>query len=352
MVVPVPIPGSLSKPAQDIVCKVLKTIRATKYKDPVDQEAFLLESANAVLPFRSQLASFVLVPDLGECVFTLRSMMHASNAHLGTALNEAFTSIQEFVGEIVRHRHVIRDRRLAHADHIRAAEGVATRIECSAALEHAASIEKAAPRSPDEDCVSIPSSGDESSSDALPAAPKNSLLSPVSVDSTGPPPSSRVRTALLLSPLNELEVRLGRMSLDTFPFIPLRSPLSSSPSLPDLVPDYVLNQHWLPVKGDGLKRGRTTTRKLVRSSSHLPACQADSLQRNSRTRVPVVQCHTLQMVPRPFGPPPLSPRNNFVDDWLLSRPKFTVSPQKELLWQLHSVVQPQSPQPAILPQAD
>ncbi|KAJ7309350.1 hypothetical protein DFH08DRAFT_823522 [Mycena albidolilacea] len=192
-----PIPGSLSKANEEIVRKVFKTIRATKYEDPVDQAAFLVDSANTVLEFRPQVASFVLVPELGECVFTIRSMMHSNNAHLGTPFSDAFISIQDFAGEIIRKRQLFRERRRANADRVRAAEGAAARIERNAALEHAANIDKAAP-SPNEDAVSIPSGSDGSGTDEPPPASMNPPPSPISVDPlTNNPPSSEGKSILL-----------------------------------------------------------------------------------------------------------------------------------------------------------
>ncbi|KAJ7848046.1 hypothetical protein B0H14DRAFT_2583269 [Mycena olivaceomarginata] len=164
-----PIPGSLSKANEEIVRKVFKTIRATKYEDPVDQAAFLVDSANTVLEFRPQVASFALVPELGECVFTIRSMMHTNNTHLGTPFSDAFISIQDFAGEIIRKRQLFRERRRANADRVRAAEGAAARIERNTALEHAANTDKAPP-SPNEDAVSIPSGSDGSGTDEPPPA--------------------------------------------------------------------------------------------------------------------------------------------------------------------------------------
>ncbi|KAJ7739442.1 hypothetical protein DFH07DRAFT_965729 [Mycena maculata] len=152
------IPGSLSKDDELIVRKLLKTVRATKYEDPVDQEAFLVESATTVLQFRPQVASFAQVADLADCVFILRSMMHASRARLGTPPNATFVSLQDFAGEIVRKRHIFRERQRANAEQARTRETTVARAERSDALEHAA---KKVPASPDKDAVSIPSSSDD-----------------------------------------------------------------------------------------------------------------------------------------------------------------------------------------------
>ncbi|KAJ6592547.1 hypothetical protein B0H19DRAFT_1055259 [Mycena capillaripes] len=295
-------PGSLSKPDEAAVRKVLKTLRATKYEDPVDQDSFLVESANTVLQFRSQVSSFAMVPDLGECVFTIRSMMHANNAHLGTPFSDAFISIQDFAGEIIRKRQLFRERKRANADRIKAAEGIAARLERRAALEHAAEVNKKTPLSPDEDTISIPSSSEDSGTDEPPPDPP---ASPITVDLTNIPPSSQVRLAFPLSPLNELGFHLSRLSMRNLPSNPLPSPLSPNLSLPDLVPDFTLLQRKSLVKGGGWKRGRTTTRN----------------QRDSPAPVPVAQCNTLRLVPRPTGPLPHSLRHSFVDDWLQSKPK-------------------------------
>jgi hypothetical protein len=84
--------------------------------------------------------SFAIVPDLAECVFTIRSMMHSNNARLGAPISATFISLQDFAGEIIRKRQLIRERRRAQADRLRAAEGVAARMERRAALEHAARV--------------------------------------------------------------------------------------------------------------------------------------------------------------------------------------------------------------------
>ncbi|KAJ7140796.1 hypothetical protein C8R44DRAFT_726514 [Mycena epipterygia] len=318
------LPGSLSKSDEAIVRKLFKVLRATKYEDPVDQDAFLVESAGTVLQFRPFVTSFALDADLGECVFTLRAMMHANNAHLGTPSSATFVSIQDFAGEILRKRQTFHARKRANEDRIRVAEGMAARIERNIALGNKP------PASPDDDTVSIPLSSDESGTEEIPRPPKPVPPSPIQVDPGHSQPGSQVRSAALLSPLGELGVRLGRLSLGAPPRIPIRtrylsigstlsflfhtqpsSPLSPSLSLPDLVPDFTLVQRRLPVKGDGWKRGRTVPHQ----------------RRNFPTPGPVVQCNYHEFVPCPFDLPPPPPKNNFVDDWLLSKPKFAVSPR-------------------------
>ncbi|KAJ7442987.1 hypothetical protein FB451DRAFT_1190319 [Mycena latifolia] len=305
------IPGSLSKADEAIVRKLFKVIRATKYDDPVDQDAFLVESATTVLKYRPQVASFALIPELSECVFNIRSMMHANNARLGTPASDIFVSIQDFAGEIIRKRHTFRERRRANTERMRVAEGMAARVERSVALEYASKVNNKSPISPGDDTVSIPSSSDESGAEEPPRTPKNPPASLIKVESANTQPSSQVRIAVLLSPLSELGVRLGRLSLEASPHNPPSFLLSPSPSLPDLVPDFTLSQHQVPVKGSGWKRSRTIIRK----------------PRNFLTHAPVVQCNSLRLVPRPYGPPPVSPKTNFVDDWLLSKPRFADFPR-------------------------
>ncbi|KAF8158751.1 hypothetical protein K438DRAFT_1961011 [Mycena galopus ATCC 62051] len=303
---PSPIPGSLSNKNEDIVRKLFKTLRATKFEDPLDQDSFLVESATTVLEFRPQIASFALVPDLGECIFLIRSMMHANNARLDSPPSDTFTSIQDFAGEIVRKRQTLRERKRANLERARVAEGAAARLERKAALEHATKVtDSQGPRSSADDVVSIPSSEDE----AEPVfSLKNPPPSPISVDLTNVAPCSK---AVPLSPSDSLGYHLSRMSLSAYPDLCGPRSLSSlSPSLPDLVPDFALSQHRLPVKGGGPTRGRTTIRK----------------RRRSLADVPIAQCNTFRMVQLPFGPPPPAQKNNFVRDWLSSRPKPADSP--------------------------
>ncbi|KAJ7121182.1 hypothetical protein C8R44DRAFT_736856 [Mycena epipterygia] len=303
------LPGSISKTDEAVVRKLFKALQATKYEDPVDQDSFLVESANTVLRFRPYVASFALVADLGECVFTLRAMMHANGARLGSPFSAAFVSIQDFGGEILRRRQVFRERKRANEDRVRAAEGLAARVERNLARELASNLDNKPPVSLDDDSVSIPSSTDESGTEEPSRIIENPPPSPIQAKPSYSQPDSQVCPAILPSPLTELGVRLGRLSLGAPMRIPPSSPLSPSLSLPDLVPDFTLVQRRPPVKGDGWKRGRTAPRQ----------------PRNFPTPGPVVQCNYHEFVPCPLGPPPL--KNNFVDDWLLSKPKCAVSPR-------------------------
>ncbi|KAJ7476355.1 hypothetical protein B0H11DRAFT_2235108 [Mycena galericulata] len=295
----------LTGAGEEVIRKLFKTIRATRYEDPVDQDSFLVASANTVLAFRPQVVSFAIAPDLAECVFTIRSMMHSNNARLKAPISDTFISIQDFAGEIIRKRQLFRDRKHAQIDRIRAAEGVAARNERRIALEHAARVNNKASHTLDEDTISIPSPTDESGGEE--PTPKNPPASPITNDLTNIPASDQ---ACHLTPLHELQSYLRSLSLNAQPPSPPSSPSSPSPSLPDLVPDFTLLRRNLPVKGGGSERGRTMARSHKRNFSRV---------------TPAVQCNTVQIVPRPFGLPPHHPRAKFVDDWLGFKPNSTAS---------------------------
>jgi hypothetical protein len=55
------LPGSLSKNDEAVVRKLFKVIRATKFEDPVDQDAFLVESANTVVSIALKLCCLALL---------------------------------------------------------------------------------------------------------------------------------------------------------------------------------------------------------------------------------------------------------------------------------------------------
>ncbi|KAJ7333497.1 hypothetical protein DFH08DRAFT_966315 [Mycena albidolilacea] len=284
-----PTSSYLSKAGEDLVRKLYKTVQATRYKDPVDQDSFLTGSAKIVLSFRSQVLSFAVVPDLAECVFNIRSSMHNNYSCLATPFSDTFIHLQDFASEIAHKHQLIREQKRSQADRARTANDIAARIEHQAAFEHPA-----------------------------PTADKDPPTSAITADSTNPPVISQ---AHLLSPLHELEARLRRLSLSAPLPTPPRSPSSPSPSLPDLVPDFSVTHPNLHVKGNGWGRGRTM------ACSH--RCNSSMLTpdaRNSSTATPVVRSYTMRLVPRPFGLPPRPPKAKFVDDWLVSVPKSTGSP--------------------------
>ncbi|KAJ7340620.1 hypothetical protein DFH08DRAFT_1012680 [Mycena albidolilacea] len=294
----------LSKCGEAVVRKLHKTLRATSYEDPVDQETFLVASAKSLVRLRPQVLSFALVSDLGECVFTLRSMLHPFNAPLGTPSGDAYVSIQDFAGEIMMKQQEILDRKLLQAERARAANDAAARLEHQAVLAQAVHVKEHT--SPEEDFVSIPSSDEDS------AGPDPPLLitpapSPIVTDLTN---NTAINQAQILSPLHDLDIHLARLSLGAVPNNPPHSPLSPNLSLPNLVPDFCLTRHKLPVKGGALRNERI-------KAHH---------KRNAAISVPVVECNTVRLVPRPFGPLPCSRKLSYVDDWLQSTPRYAASP--------------------------
>ncbi|KAJ7796662.1 hypothetical protein B0H14DRAFT_3157878 [Mycena olivaceomarginata] len=182
----------LSKSDEDAIRKLHKTVRATRYDDPVDQDAFLTASAHTVpfqLQFRPFISSFAQLPDVGETVFAIRNQMQANQPRLGGSPSKLFATLQDFAGEIVRRRQLMRDRKRAQTDRVRAAEGVAARAERRAALQYSEKLNQRA-SSPVEDTVSIPSSGDTTDVDEP--------LTPVE-NSRGPAPAINPNAAILSS---------------------------------------------------------------------------------------------------------------------------------------------------------
>ncbi|KAJ7651863.1 hypothetical protein B0H17DRAFT_1147538 [Mycena rosella] len=317
------IPGSLPKADQDAVRKLLKSLHATKYDDPVDQDAFLLDSANTLLRFRPYLASFAMASELGECVFTLRSLMHVNNVRLGTPPSDAFLSLQDFVGDIIRKRQVFRERQRANADRARIAGGIAAQIVHSAALEYASHVNKKAPGSPD-DTVSIPSSSDESGMDGPPRTPTSPPPSLVTVESSPTQDSQQVCfKAILLSPIGELGVHLAAPVIVAEP-VHLAKPIPTGPraglhSQP--TPD--------PRKRRRIEDGEISDSQAGSSLFHPhPSLLNFIFKRNFHPPGPVVQCHSVQLVPRPIGPLVQYPKPNYVDDWLLSRRRSADFPSR------------------------
>ncbi|KAJ7191978.1 hypothetical protein GGX14DRAFT_406799 [Mycena pura] len=280
----------LSPSDEDAVRKLLKTVRATRYDDPVDQDAFLAASANSLLHFRPFIVSFALNPEFADCVLTLRSLMQSNLGRLGGAPSDAFTAIQDFAGEIARKRQLYRERKQARASRARAAEGAAARAERRAALEHAAHVQKQGGGkkkikehtrkkknkpsgtdrpsscalipschplvqkqqlpSPESDSVSIPSRSEDSAVDALSAAIKFPPIPVAPSDSTAAPAPVQG----LLSPLPVLENLMISLHVSDTPSVPVASPLSPNLSLPDLVPIASRHSRVPPISALGRQR--------------------------------------------------------------------------------------------------
>ncbi|KAJ7436543.1 hypothetical protein FB451DRAFT_1193839 [Mycena latifolia] len=151
--------SGLPKPEQDAIRLLHKTVRATCYDDPVDQDAFLVASAHSVLALREHVVSFASSQELSKCVFTIRIALHQNNSRFESTSGEVLAAISDFAGEIVRSHQLIRDCHHAQCTRLRAEAGAAARAEHREALQYA---NKKRALSPDEDTVSIPSDDEES----------------------------------------------------------------------------------------------------------------------------------------------------------------------------------------------
>ncbi|KAJ7222178.1 hypothetical protein GGX14DRAFT_558275 [Mycena pura] len=298
----------LSASDEDVIRKLYKTVCATRYDDPVDQDAFLVASANSLLHFRPFIASFALNPEFAKCVLTIRSQLKFNYARLGSSPSDVFTALQDFAGEIAIKRQLYRDRIHARTSRARAAEGAATRAERRAALEHAAHVQKQQLPSPDSDSVSIPSRSEDSAVEALSGATK---FPPIPVASSGSDPTMAAGPAPvqgLLSPLPVLENLMISLHVSDTPSVPVASPLSPNLSLPDLAP--IASRHSRVPLISALGRQRQTILpRPVRG--HAVTCNPPN---SPNTAVPVQQ--PLNLARHLLQP-------NYVADWLASSPPFT-----------------------------
>ncbi|KAJ6540940.1 hypothetical protein B0H10DRAFT_2245124 [Mycena sp. CBHHK59/15] len=202
----------LSLSEEDAVRALHKTVRATRYDDPVDQDTFLVASAHSILQFQEQIASFASSPDLSECVFSIRTGLHQNNSRLeSTTSGDVLIAVSDFAGEIIQ-------------------EAAVARAERREALKYA---EKKRALSPDEDTVSIPSDDEEPVSNNRPVSLTVEPSSPADGTNTTVV-ASPVRA--LLSPLPELESLMFSIRLTSPALAPPVSPSSPTQSLPDLVP--------------------------------------------------------------------------------------------------------------------
>ncbi|KAJ7025500.1 hypothetical protein C8F04DRAFT_1299890 [Mycena alexandri] len=297
---PSPAPLRLQESEEYAIRSLHKTIRATRYEDPVDQDAFLVASA------RSVVASFAEFSDIGECVFTIRVALVANNLRLKTPPDAILGPITDFAGEIVRFRQTIRDRKNVQREQVCAEQGAAARAARREALESAArhELNKSAA-----DTVSIPSDDEE------PAEPPHP--SPLRVKAMPPPSPVLVRLIALLSPLQELDAMMFSLRLSS-PCAPPPSPWSQSRSLPDLVPIVKPQPHARGANGRGPRAPTMSGPTFVRGRNPTPK----PLNGQMPTPLPTPTSNVAVLAPRPLNRGS-RPRLNYVDDWLVSKPSST-----------------------------
>ncbi|KAJ7141576.1 hypothetical protein C8R46DRAFT_581300 [Mycena filopes] len=319
-------PPRLTDSEETSIRTLHKSVRATRYEDPGDQQEFLIAAARSVLVFRKQVASFASNAELGECVFAIRAQMQVNNTRVSTPPDETFATITDFAGEIARTRQLVRDRRRIQSEKVRAEEGVAARAERRDALQHAAKLKFQKIRSPHEDVVSIPS---DSESEDPPQAPalvatkaSTATAEPAAVASPIP-----VRPAELLSPLLELENLMSSLRINNLPFGRPVSP-STPRSLPDLVPidspPFNVQQN---ERGRRLLRRNTTMPRRHRSPTHTPV----NTRAPTPFPLPILAANTAVLIPRPANPIHRR-RLSYVDASPALNPKSATSLQRRNAW--------------------
>ncbi|KAJ7707349.1 hypothetical protein B0H17DRAFT_1191864 [Mycena rosella] len=221
---------SLLKSEEETIRLLQKSVRATRYDDPLDQDAFLIASACTILQFSDQYTAFTANPELSECIFSIRKALHQNNFRPDSTCSEVLTAISDFAGEIVRSRQLFCDCQRAQATRLHAEEAAEALAACRDALAYA---EKKRVLSPDSDTVSIPSNDEDTPLN------KDPIPSPIEgADATMIASPARVRSSALLSPLLELESLMLSIRLTSPALVLLASPSSPTQSLPDLVPIY------------------------------------------------------------------------------------------------------------------
>ncbi|KAJ7665578.1 hypothetical protein B0H17DRAFT_1143356 [Mycena rosella] len=221
---------SLLESEEDTVRLLHKSVRTTRYDDPLDQDAFLIASAHTILQFSDQYTAFTANPELSECVFSIRKALHQNNFRSDSTCGEVLTAISDFAGEIVRSRQLFRDHQRAQATRLHAEEAAEARTARCDALAYA---KKKRVLSPDSDTVSIPSDDEDTPPN------KDPIPSPIEgADATMIASPARVHSSVLLSPLPELESLMLSIHLTNPALAPPASPSSPTQSLLDLVPIY------------------------------------------------------------------------------------------------------------------
>ncbi|KAJ6458810.1 hypothetical protein C8R45DRAFT_942653 [Mycena sanguinolenta] len=304
----------LSPADKTAIHRLHRTIRATRYEDPVDQEAFLTASGKTLLQFQQFITSFAQNHDLGECVFALKHQINLNNARLGVASNDLSDSLHSFTSDILAKRQEFRDRKAEHGERLRAAAGFAARAEWRATLE---TLNRQANHFLI--CFLLSPANFPPSSTVLPVLPTWSRFPPVMKTLTLRSPMFRHVAAPVpqvpLSPLPELEGLLLNLSFSTPLNIPIASHLSPTLSLPD----HVLRRAHQPSGLNPTIHGKALPPTVPVSDAVPVQPSLPALVLPAKPAVPTLICRL------PFGPRPRRPQINYVDDWMEYNLKFTGS---------------------------
>ncbi|KAJ6498709.1 hypothetical protein DFH09DRAFT_1103070 [Mycena vulgaris] len=249
-----------------------KSVRAPRYEDPIDQDAFLVAAARSILLFREQVASFALAAELGECVFAIRAQMQVNNTRITTPPDEAFSTISDFASEIARTRTFLRERKRTQTVHLRAEEGAAARAERREALQRAAMLKSRKLRSPHEDTVSIPSDSETENMPAAPAIETSPVTAPaVSTTVASPAPGkhgSSLCTPWLYLPHTPPPIaRVGALIYD-FSHNDSKSIGAAALTVDTAVPTGPRADRHLPIQRPPHKRARSETEEEHMSVFH------------------------------------------------------------------------------------
>ncbi|KAF7325848.1 hypothetical protein MKEN_00435500 [Mycena kentingensis (nom. inval.)] len=219
----------LSEFEQESIITLLNSVRDSRFGSLDEHNEFLVDSANSVLRYRDQVASFAEVPVVGECVFAIRGAMLKNDFRTRGPFGSIFSDILGFASAITSARKTFRERKRAADERKREAILAANRRERIEALEYARNLEKwqnSASRDPpsdaeSEDTISLGS--------APPSPSKDTEVEPAeerALPEAGP--QSPIQAAL--SPLVGLTHLMCGVSL-TAPTSPPPSPTDSMPSL-------------------------------------------------------------------------------------------------------------------------
>nr|GAT42398.1 predicted protein [Mycena chlorophos] len=230
----------LSTAERDSVLELTNTIRDAVHQDVAERDAFLVKSANTILQFQAQVASFVESKDVGESVFTIRNALLRNGFRTGGPFGRVLANLNSFAAAITAARKVNREREAAAETRRLDAERLTARRERLEALEYAENFARQQSSSlgdSDEDLVSLGTSDPSSDTDVDNPQPEpagNSSTSAVSRSSPAPF-SVRPDGSRLVADLTRMLASTRLMNPD--PMTPPPSPNpSSNSSLPDLEP--------------------------------------------------------------------------------------------------------------------